>query len=157
MRLLPRQVPSPIAYVLSKIPSYPGSFVFASGLNFFVINLFSNDVKILLEGKRLRICIRDARLSFDFLVSNGHFLASKNKLLPDLCITASAYDFSLLARKQVDPDTLFFNRRLSMEGDTELGILVKNSLDAIETSVLDLRFLKPSIIFGQLKKIVERI
>jgi len=157
MSLLPRQVPPPIAYVLSKMPSYPGSFIFAASLNFFVINLFSKDVKHALEGKRLRICIRDARLNFDFLVSNGHFFASENKLTPDLCITASAYDFSLLARKKVDPDTLFFNRRLSMEGDTELGILVKNSLDAIETSVLDLQFLKPSIVFGQLKKIVERI
>ena len=34
--------------------------------------------------------------------------------------------------RQEDPDTLFFHRRLSIEGDTELGLLVKNLLDRIE-------------------------
>ena len=33
-------------------------------------------------------------------------------------------------------DTLFFSRRLSMEGDTELGLIVKNTLDALEFPVL---------------------
>jgi hypothetical protein len=33
---------------------------------------------------------------------------------------------------QEDPDTLFFSRRLAMEGDTELGLLIKNTLDAID-------------------------
>jgi predicted lipid carrier protein YhbT len=37
----------------------------------------------------------------------------------------------LLARQE-DPDTLFFNRELSIEGDTELGLVVKNMLDAVE-------------------------
>ena len=30
-----------------------------------------------------------------------------------------------------DADTLFFERRLVMEGDTEFGLLLKNTLDAI--------------------------
>ena len=45
---------------------------------------------------------------------------------------ASAYDFYLIARRIEDPDTLFFNRRLRIEGDTELGLVVKNSIDAID-------------------------
>jgi predicted lipid carrier protein YhbT len=44
-----------------------------------------------------------------------------------------------LAQRQEDPDTLFFNRRLSMEGDTELGLVVKNAIDALELPVLDLK------------------
>lgn len=40
----------------------------------------------------------------------------------------------LLARRVEDPDTLFFARRLIMEGDTELGLVVKNALDAVEWS-----------------------
>lgn len=31
-----------------------------------------------------------------------------------------------------DPDTLFFNRRLLIEGDTDLGLRVKNMLDGVE-------------------------
>ena len=36
-----------------------------------------------------------------------------------------------LARGLDDPDRLFFDRVLMMEGDTELGLLLKNSLDAM--------------------------
>jgi hypothetical protein len=40
--------------------------------------------------------------------------------------------FSAVARRQEDPDTLFFNRELSIVGDTELGLVIKNMLDAVE-------------------------
>ena len=40
--------------------------------------------------------------------------------------------FLQLVARQEDPDTLFFNRELSIEGDTELGLIVKNMLDAVE-------------------------
>ncbi|MEW8013567.1 MAG: SCP2 sterol-binding domain-containing protein [Candidatus Sedimenticola endophacoides] len=42
------------------------------------------------------------------------------------------YDFLLLATRREDADTLFFNRRLRLGGDTELGLYVKNFLDALE-------------------------
>jgi len=51
---------------------------------------------------------------------------------PDLTITATARDFLLLLGRREDPDTLFFSRRLVSEGDTELGLIVKNLLDAID-------------------------
>jgi len=54
----------------------------------------------------------------------------------DVAIGANAWDFVQLARRQADPDSLFFSRRLSMEGDTELGLLVKNTLDAIDFAAL---------------------
>ena len=31
---------------------------------------------------------------------------------------------------QVDPDTLFFRRKLAIEGNTELGLTLKNFLDS---------------------------
>ena len=34
--------------------------------------------------------------------------------------------------REEDADTLFFNRRLVVEGDTEAALLVKNSLDCIK-------------------------
>ncbi len=44
--------------------------------------------------------------------------------------------FLALALRREDPDTLFFTRRLVMTGDTELGLIVKNLLDAIDWSRL---------------------
>lgn len=44
----------------------------------------------------------------------------------DVRIAASIDDFVLLANQQADPDMLFFQRRLVIEGDTALGLAVKN-------------------------------
>ena len=41
-------------------------------------------------------------------------------------------DLLMIAARKQDPDTLFFQRRLVIEGDTELGLYVKNLMDAIE-------------------------
>ena len=70
---------------------------------------------------------------------------------PDLTISASAHDFMQLAMRREDPDTLFFSRRLVMEGDTELGLLVKNTLDALELPPLDLKMLMPGRVMGKIK------
>ncbi len=50
----------------------------------------------------------------------------------DLRVKASSSDFFLLCSSQADPDTLFFQRRLSMLGDTELGLYLKNFLDSFD-------------------------
>lgn len=56
-----------------------------------------------------------------------------------------------MARRQEDPDPLFFSHRLSMEGDTALGLLVKNTIDAIELPVFDLARLAPGNLLGRIK------
>jgi predicted lipid carrier protein YhbT len=48
------------------------------------------------------------------------------------------YDFLVLAGRQEDPDTLVFQRRLVMQGDTELGLQVKNLLDGLDVESLGL-------------------
>ena len=50
----------------------------------------------------------------------------------ELTIRATARDFAILAAGDEDADSLYFNRRLAVEGDTELALLVKNTLDALE-------------------------
>jgi predicted lipid carrier protein YhbT len=125
-------VPQPLGKCLSHLPAYPGSLLFATALNLAIKRNLPEDVQQSLNGKKLRIKVLDAQLSFDFQWTNGSFAACGKDGEPDLLIGATAYDFFLLARRQEDPDTLFFSRRLVMEGDTELGLLVKNTLDAIE-------------------------
>ena len=44
--------------------------------------------------------------------------------------------FLLLASRQEDPDTLFFRRRLVIEGDTELGLAVKNLVDSLDPDLM---------------------
>ena len=53
----------------------------------------------------------------------------------DVTIRGRLEDFWRLATRAEDPDTLFFQRRLSIEGDTETGLHVKNLLDALDYDV----------------------
>ncbi|MCH8531512.1 MAG: SCP2 sterol-binding domain-containing protein [Saccharospirillum sp.] len=47
----------------------------------------------------------------------------------DVTFKGKVAGFVALALKTQDPDTLFFNRSLSIRGDTELGLEIKNFID----------------------------
>lgn len=151
MKTSPFLLPPPVGSLLSRLPAYPGSLLFVTGLNLALAKSLAPDVTQMLLGKKLRLRVTDAQWTFDFAWLNGRFVASQNKGEADLTLSASAYDFVLLARRQEDPDTLFFSRRLSMEGDTELGLLVKNTMDAIELPMLNLEQFKPSHVLARLR------
>jgi predicted lipid carrier protein YhbT len=144
-------IPPPIGRLLSLLPAYPGSLLFVSGLNLALLKNLPADVRQSLADKRLRIKVSDAQLAFDFKWKHDRFSACPNTGDADLTISASAHDFLLLARRLEDPDTLFFSRRLVMEGDTELGLLVKNTIDAIELPMLDLEQWHPQRVLARIK------
>ena len=151
MSTTPYAVPKPLGNLLSYLPAYPGSLMFVTALNLALAKNLAPDVRQMLLGKKLRLRVTDAQLAFDFEWLKDRFSACQNKAEADLTISASAYDFVLLARRQEDPDTLFFSRRLAMEGDTELGLLVKNTIDAIELPVFNLEQFKPAQVLARLK------
>ena len=131
-------LPEPVGAMLSWLRAYPGSMLLVGLLNRLLLPQLPADVLALLAHRTLRIEVRDARLTFDFSCANNRFVALSAARASDLTISASAHDFLRLAQREEDPDTLFFSRRLSMQGDTELGLIVKNSLDALEKPVFDL-------------------
>ena len=55
---------------------------------------------------------------------------------PDAIIRRDSVVLLMLAARRSDPDTLFFERRLVIEGDTALGLEAKNLLDTIEPDEL---------------------
>jgi predicted lipid carrier protein YhbT len=132
------ECPPFVAAVLRRLPSWPSSFALATALNKFLAPQLPEDVRRQLAQRRLRIEVRDAGLTLDFTWTGERFAALPKQAEADLTIAATAPDFMRLARREEDPDTLFFSRRLSMQGDTELGLLVKNTLDALELPVFDI-------------------
>lgn len=142
-------LPRPIGAFLSRLPVYPGSVMFVTVLNLALTRHLLSDVRALLLHKKMRIEVRDARVAFDFTWVGDRFAPSAPQDAPDLTISASAHDFLLLAQRKQDPDTLFFSRRLSMQGDTELGLVVKNAIDAIELPVLDPRQWSPRLLLSR--------
>lgn len=143
-------LPRPVGALLSSLPAYPGSLLLVSSLNLVLAKQLPDDVRQLLLNKKLRIHVRDARLTFDFVWTGQRFAACQKGQATNLTLSASALDFLRLAQRQEDPDTLFFSRRLSIEGDTELGLVVKNALDALELPVFDLQQLAPHQVLARL-------
>lgn len=91
-----------------------------------------------LEGSSVRIRVTD--LCIDWLISVGSdsFTPLERELKDDVCISGEAPDFILLATRKADPDTLFFQRRIRIEGDTEMGLGVKNTMDSMDWDDLPL-------------------
>ena len=89
-----------------------------------------------LYGKSFLITIEDLGLQLRFICEQGIFKpqmsAQANAHPADVSLSALAIDFFQMASGMEDADTLFFKRRLKIEGDTELGVAVKYWLDASE-------------------------
>ncbi|MDI6998740.1 ubiquinone anaerobic biosynthesis accessory factor UbiT [Klebsiella pneumoniae] len=83
------------------------------------------------EGRWLSIHVRDIGLLWYTSVVDGRLVVSQ-QADADVSFSADASDLLMIAARKQDPDTLFFQRRLVIEGDTELGLYVKNLMDAIE-------------------------
>ena len=129
MKLPP--LPDPVRRLLARLPQYPASAVFAAALTLQVGETLGAVAHPEFAGKLIRLHVSDAGVTLTLRVTPRGFAPSA-AANPDLTLTATAQDFLALALRREDPDTLFFSRRLVMEGDTELGLLVKNSLDALE-------------------------
>lgn len=91
-----------------------------------------------LENKWLRICVTDLEVNWWLSFANGQLMmaAPSAMISEDVCFSAKGDDLVLIAGRKQDPDTLFFQRRLKIEGDTELGLEVKNLIDAIDIDQL---------------------
>ena len=94
--------------------------------------LLGPETEDILRDRVIGIQVEDAGIDFRLRLGARGFVPLAGSVPAEVSFRATAYDFYLMARRLEDPDTLFFNRRLRIEGDTELGLVVKNSLDAID-------------------------
>ncbi len=123
----------PIARWLSaRLPSWPPAAALAAVLTLALDRWIEREPLQALRGKCVELVVTDAGLRLRLTFTGRAFIPVLDARPADVTIGASAHDFLLLARRQADPDSLFFRRRLTMEGDTELGLLVKNTLDAVD-------------------------
>lgn len=84
-----------------------------------------------IEGRRIVVEVSDLGKSFRLTIRRGRIaLALAGPV--DLRIAGTAKDFCRLALRLEDPDTLFFARRLILEGETSIGLHLKNILDSID-------------------------
>jgi len=123
------------APLASRLPALPGSALLAAAFNFaFGVGGFASLEP--LRGKIIALRVTDAGLCFRLWATRDGFVACRLPGVPAVTISARGDDFVRLALRRVDPDTLFFGRRMAIEGDTELGLLLKNRLDALDVPAL---------------------
>ena len=127
------QLPAVLASVVKRLPQWPPSTVLCAGLNLLFLPTLDADTKQRLMGRIVSIQVSDAGLDGRIRLTSIGFLPVLGRA-PEVTISACASDYYRLARRLEDPDTLFFSRRLSIDGDTELGLFIKNLLDAIDWS-----------------------
>ena len=124
--------PTPLAVPLGLIPSKAHSALLVRALNRLFAPEIADGELDFLSGRIMLIHVTDARLKFRISLIGERLVAAEKGQADDLSIEGTVYDFLLLATQREDPDTLFFNRRLHLGGDTELGLYVKNFLDSVE-------------------------
>jgi len=85
-----------------------------------------------LNNKSVSVHVLDIPWLMHFLIRQGQVWAAPDLQLTDVTISGDLNDFLQLLGGREDPDTLFFQRKLNMEGDTETGVYIKNLLDALD-------------------------
>lgn len=138
--------PEPLRAVLARLPHYPASAAFAALLTLFLEKHLGAAALPGLAGRKIRLRVSDTGITLMFRAAPDGFVPCAGGAA-DLTLAATAQHFLSLALRREDPDTLFFSRRLLMEGDTELGLLVKNTLDALNPATLRIRVPTPAAVF----------
>lgn len=85
-----------------------------------------------LEQRCLAIEIEDSGWRWPIALADGRLRVLERDHPADVTIRGQSPAFLIMAARSEDPDTLFFQRRLVIEGDTELGLGLKNFLDGLD-------------------------
>ena len=104
-------------------------------LNHVFAEPLADDAFEVLEGNWMRLEVADLNLAW-CLTCDRKRLRIAEQAPVQVTIRGNWREFLLLASRQEDPDTLFFRRRLVIEGDTELGLAIKNLIDSLDPDML---------------------
>ncbi|WP_341501302.1 SCP2 sterol-binding domain-containing protein [Gallaecimonas sp. GXIMD4217] len=104
-----------------------------------------------LAGHHLALQVPDLGIHWHLSVLDGRLVVRQPARQADVVFRANSAELLLVAARKVDPDTLFFQRRLAIEGDTELGLQVKNLIDSLDLGAL------PPLLSGPLQAVAQRL
>jgi O2-independent ubiquinone biosynthesis accessory factor UbiT len=141
-------IPEPLSLPLRILPGKLHGVILSKLLNRVFQSQLAEGELDFLEGRVVHIRVRDAGLQYALTLAQGR-LEEAGKRPVDLSVSGSVYDYLLLIAGREDPDTLFFQRYLTMDGDTGLGVHLKNMLASVDPSELPI----PKEIY----RLVERL
>ncbi|MGY4829080.1 ubiquinone anaerobic biosynthesis accessory factor UbiT [Sphaerotilaceae bacterium SBD11-9] len=116
---------------VERLPVAPPSLLLALLLDRLLLPRLPADARDALAGHCVELRVTDVGVRMRLQLGRAGFAPAPQSAAPALRIAAPGRSFLRLMRGVDDPDRLFFERALVMEGDTELGLVLKNTLDAI--------------------------
>lgn len=85
-----------------------------------------------LEGQVARVEITDLNFNFSMTLEGQRLHIKVPGVAGDATLKSDQDSMLQILHGEVDPDTLFFRRKLLITGDTELGLYIKNMIDTID-------------------------
>jgi predicted lipid carrier protein YhbT len=132
------RLPAALGLPLRLVPPVIHSTALATVLDRVLATPLADGELDFLFGRTVVIHVDDAQVDYRLFLGVGGFYAGHAGRDADVTMSGDLYDFLVLATGEEDPDTLFFQRRLRIEGDTALGLQVKNLLDSLDLGLHDL-------------------
>lgn len=127
----PLAVAARLKPLVSRLPQQPPALALALALDRVLLPRLPKDARANLSGRTVLVEVTDLGLALPLRLSPRGFAVAATGDKPALRIAASATSYWRLLAGKDDADRLFFERLLVMEGDTEMGLVLKNTLDAI--------------------------
>lgn len=128
--------PAVLAKPVSLIPGRWHAMVISRALNHLFAEQIADGELDFLKGRTLQVEVTDTGIRFMLSFDGKYLSGTTTSRTADLIFRGNLHDFLLVATRREDSDTLFFQRRLKIEGDTEMGLAIKNFLDGIEIESL---------------------
>lgn len=100
-------------------------------LNHLLAHALADGELDFLRGRVVSIDVADLGVRFRLTLGGDGFAAAPTAAATDVAFSGDVYTFLLLVTQREDADTLFFQRRLRIQGDTATGLHLKNFLDAL--------------------------
>jgi len=117
--------------LLQRLPMHPPALALSLALNRLLLKRLPADARAALSNRPVEVTVTDLGLRLRLQLGAAGFAPAGARVEPVLRIAAAVPAYWRLLRGEDDADRLFFERALVMEGDTEMGLVLKNTLDAI--------------------------
>ncbi len=117
--------------LVQRLPTQPPSWLAARALDRLLLPRLDAGQRAALAQRAVEVEIVEAGLRVRLVLGERGFDPARADQPTVLCVRARADALWRLLRGEDDADRLFFDRALVMEGDTEFGLALKNTLDAI--------------------------
>ena len=132
-KLRPNQpLPGWLARIGRHLPTLPPRLILVQTLNKMLRRGLLPADMTQFAGRHFQLDVLDLGISIRFSADTQRFTAENYPGAPDLRLAAHSADYLRMILREEDPDTLFFNRKLQIEGDTALGLATKNLLDCVD-------------------------